>query len=92
MSKAPATLYGVKHPSTTSSDGSVKAVNWAELRAPNAWGRMNDHNGALIIWFHDPTVRDEFRAMFGGIQVTMQRKDEVLTGDKAKALLRRAAS
>lgn len=90
-SSAP-TLYGVKHPNPTSVDGTIKALDWAEKRAPGAWGHMTDEDKARIVWFNDPGARDEFKAMFGGLNVTLHRREErTFEGLDALNLLRRAS-
>lgn len=82
------TLFGVKH--YNPNHNGVAAHVWAQIRAPKAWGHMTDEHNASIVWFRDVAARDEFLANFGGLRVTLRRKDEVLTGDRALDFMHRA--
>jgi len=83
-------LYGAKHPNPTSMDGTFKALKWAELRAPNAWGYLRDEHDSLIVWFNDPTARQEFQQIFGGISVTLNlREERIFTGKNAIELMKK---
>lgn len=82
------TLFGVKHYNPTHNG--MPALHWAQFRAPGAWGHMNDDDRVAIIWFRNIAARDDFISTFGGLRVTLQRKDEVVTGDKAMEFLRAA--
>ncbi|MDX5412853.1 MAG: hypothetical protein LPK02_07375 [Rhodobacterales bacterium] len=84
------TLFGVKHYNPTHHG--VPAHHWAQMRAPGAWGFMNDHDRMSIVWFNDIGAREEFIALFGGLRVTLRRKDETLVGEKAADFLRNARS
>lgn len=51
------------------------------------YGKMATPEGT-IMWFVDPGARDDFFSYFGGVKVTLARKIEVVTGDKATTLLK----
>lgn len=82
------TLYGAK--SCKLQAKGFKAAEWSALRAGSDWGFLNDEDGGLIYWFKDPGARDDFQRIFGGIGVTLRRKDEDLTGQRALAFLKNA--
>lgn len=92
MAKSSASkLYGAKGPRLYSQDGELQAREWAQLRAPGAWGEMKDGDQVLVIWFNDPGARDEFLRLFGGVSVTLHRREEItLHGDAAVNFLRKA--
>lgn len=84
------TLFGARHPSPTSSDGTLRAKEWAELRAPGAWGSLKGAD-AWTVWFNDPGARDEFIKIFGGLAVRLDRIEEnTHVGTSAVDLLKQA--
>lgn len=83
-------LYGCRHPNLETEGGDLRAVEWAKLRAPNAWGQMKD-GPAIIIWFNDFQAREDFHEVFGGLRVTLHRNPEQThTGNKAMEILKQA--
>lgn len=82
------TLYGAKGYSQVSNNGCFIAFQWAEVRAAGRnWGNFDD-----IVWFEEPSARDEFIQLFGGVSVTITRvrKEKRLSGTAALDFLKNA--